>query len=240
MVRKTNRALLLIFIYKHCVRNHIIKILYKDIVYNIQIMNKPPDKTSYYKCIKVPLKHITKHDTVIQKINETVIKANKIVIYALQFIKLYCINEFDESKILPKIDEEFINAVMKTLCKESSTGRPPSDKTKKLKDKLKEFYDKHFKSLITDDDLDYLHMNTILDYLATDILTMYENNIKQHYVEYVERFVNVFLKKKETIEKINNEKISQNQKDIKIKEFVAQLRKVKKDFLDVDNQHFQS
>ena len=45
-------------------------------------------------------------------------------------------------------------------------------------------------------------MNTILDYLTTDILTMYENNIKLHYVEYVERYVNVIWKKKFKINKI--------------------------------------
>ena len=38
-------------------------------------------------------------------------------------------------------------------------------------------------------------MNTILDYLTIDILTMYENNIKNHFVEYVERYVNMVWKK---------------------------------------------
>ena len=204
-------------------------------------MKKQPDKNSYYKCVKVPLKYIAKYDKVIEKINETVIKANKIVIYSLQFIKLYCINEYDENKVLPKIDEEFINAVMKTMCKESSTGRPPSKKTKELKDKLKTFYDDHFKELMTDNDLDYLHMNTILDYLATDILTMYENNIKQHYIEYLERFVNVNWNKKETIDKINEEKdLSKNQKEIQIKEFVAELRKVKLDLLNIEDKELKS
>ena len=44
-------------------------------------------------------------------------------------------------------------------------------------------------------------MNTILDYLTIDILTMYENNIKQHFIEYIERYVNVMFEKKNTIEK---------------------------------------
>ena len=39
---------------------------------------------------------------------------------------------------------------------------------------------------------DFLKMlNTILDYLCIDIITMYENNIKQHFIEYIERYVNV-------------------------------------------------
>ena len=40
-------------------------------------------------------------------------------------------------------------------------------------------------------------MNTVLDYLAIGILTMYENNIKQHFIEYIERFVNVVWRKKQ-------------------------------------------
>jgi hypothetical protein len=43
--------------------------------------------------------------------------------------------------------------------------------------------------------LEYTYMNTILDYLTIDILTMYENNIKNHFVEYVERYVNMVWKK---------------------------------------------
>ena len=39
-------------------------------------------------------------------------------------------------------------------------------------------------------------MSTILDYLTIYTLTMYGNNIKIHYVEYIERFVNVVWKKK--------------------------------------------
>ena len=39
---------------------------------------EPPD--DYFKCVKVSLKHVLKHFEVNQpKINETVIKANKIV-----------------------------------------------------------------------------------------------------------------------------------------------------------------
>jgi len=34
-------------------------------------------------------------------------------------------------------------------------------------------------------------MNTVLDYLAIDVTTMYENNIKLHFFEYVERLATV-------------------------------------------------
>ena len=202
---------------------------------------KPPDKNSYYKCIKVPLKSIAKYDNVIEKINKIVIKANKIVIYTLQYIKLYSLYKFENDDVLPQISEKFINTVMKTLCKETASGRPPSKETQILKNELKELYNNEFKELNVDENLDYLNMNTILDYLATDIKTMFDNNIKQHYIEYVERFVNIFWKKKETIDKINEDKeLSKNQKDIKIKEFVAELRKVKLDLLNIEDKELKS
>ena len=55
-------------------------------------------------------------------------------------------------------------------------------------------------------------MNTILDYLTIDILTMYENNIKLHYVEYVERYVNVVWKKKLLKEKIKRMGVTQKER----------------------------
>ena len=52
-------------------------------------------------------------------------------------------------------------------------------------------------------------MNTILDYLTFDILTMYEDNIKLHYVEYVERYVNVVWKKSFLVGKIRKMNITE-------------------------------
>jgi len=55
-----------------------------------------------------------------------------------------------------------------------------------------------------DEELDYTHINTILDYLTIDIITMYENNIKEHFIEYLERYVNIVWKKKYLTQKIKN------------------------------------
>ncbi len=41
-------------------------------------------------------------------------------------------------------------------------------------------------------------MDTVLNYMTTQVITMCENNTKQHMIEYVERFVNVRWEKKET------------------------------------------
>ena len=83
-------------------------------------------------------------------------------------------------------------------------------------------------------------MNTILDYLTIDILTMYENNIKFHYVEYVERYVNVVWKKKFIVSKIRKLNITQKEKEQRVNNLCSQLRKIKTDLLNTETTNYKS
>ena len=220
---------------------------------------KPPDKSvDYFKCIKIPLKHILKNpDINLPKITDAVIKCNKIIINTLMFMKLYLLDYFERNNklpevselnsetkaktrfnpVLPEIDKVFVNSCMKILCNENVSGRPPKKEIKELKDKLTTFYNSNYKPLIKDTNLDYTHLNTVLDYLTIGIITMYENNIKLHYVEYIERYVNNVWKKKETIVKIKEEnKENDKQKEL-INEFCRQLGKIKTDILETTTEY---
>ena len=200
---------------------------------------KPPDKaTDYFKCVKVPLKHVLKNpDINSPKITDAVIRCNKIVINTLMFMKLYLLDHFEKNNKLPEIDKVFVNSCMKILCNESGTGRPPKKEIKELKDKLTTFYNSNYKPLINDTDLDYTHLNTVLDYLTIGIITMYENNIKLHYVEYIERYVNIVWKKKETIVKIKEENKEEDKQKELVNEFCRQLRKIKTDILEISSEY---
>ncbi|RKO93475.1 hypothetical protein BDK51DRAFT_25608 [Blyttiomyces helicus] len=81
--------------------------------------------------------------------------------------------------------------------------------------------------------LNYLNLGTVLDYLAIDAITIYENNIKQHYVEYVERLVNSIWGKKQMITLIKKRR-NLTSKDLnnKINNLCVQLRKIKNDMLN--------
>ena len=200
---------------------------------------KPPDKPAdYFKCVKIPIKHILKNpDINLPKITDAVIKCNKIVINTLMFMKLYLLDYFEKNNKLPEIDKVFVNSCMKILCNESVSGRPPKKEIKELKDKLTTFYNSDYKSLIKDTNLDYTHLNTVLDYLTISIITMYENNIKLHYVEYIERFVNIIWKKKETIIKIKEENKNEDKQKELVNEFCRQLRKIKTDILEITTEY---
>lgn len=205
----------------------------------MEIKEKPPD--DFFKGIKTSLKSVLKHpDINLPKISNAVIKCNKIVIQTLMFIKLFLLDHYDKHNNLPTINDEFINSCMKILCNEKASGRPPKKEIKELKDRLTAFYKTDFQPLIQNENLDYTHMNTILDYLTIDILTMYENNIKLHYVEYVERYVNVVWKKKFIVSKIRKLNITQKTKEQRVNNLCNQLRKIKTDLLNIENINYKS
>ena len=205
----------------------------------MSMKEKPPE---FFKSIKISLKKITKHPEInILKINDAVIKANKIVIHTLQFMKLFLLHHYDNNGFtIPKIDGEFINSTMKILCQEKPQGRPPKPEIKLLKDKLTKFYEEHYKPTTQQDTLDYTHINTVLDYLTEDIITMYENNIMFNYVDYIERYVNVVWKKKFFLEKITKISKTKADRETRKRNLCNDLRKIKNDLLNVENTECKS
>lgn len=186
----------------------------------------------YYRTIKQSLKNILKHPEHQDVILETVMSAHRIVIHTLQFLKLYLLHHYDLTSTIPVVDEVLLLNIMKVLCEESTAqegeetkkqGRPPKAETVALKTELLTFHREHYKPTMTHGEtLSYKNMNTILAYLTTDLLTVYETNIKQHYVEYVERFINmVFMKKEKCVSMSKEEKAY----------FTSSLRKIKNQLL---------
>ena len=84
------------------------------------------------------------------------------------------------------------------------------------------------------------YINTISDYISVDILTMYENDIKSYYVEYVERYVSVVWKKKFIMNKIRMLNVTQKAKEQLISNLCNQLQKIKIDLLNVENINHKS
>lgn len=145
----------------------------------------PPDKElNYYKCVKLPLKHVLKdYADNWEKINNAVIMCDKIVTNTLLFMKLYLLDQFEKTKTIPVIDDFFAYSCLKTMCiKNTQKGKPPNKETVELMFKLKSFYEQEFKPYITYEALTYTNLDTTLKYLSTGIVTIYENNIKMHYV----------------------------------------------------------
>ena len=203
-------------------------------------MEKAKEKPlGFFKSTKTSLKSILKHPEInTTKINDVVIKAHKIVIHTLQFLKMYTLYHYQtHSQTIPIIDKILILNVMKVVCGEKHTkqGKPPKKETVELTEKLTSFYTEHYKPYTQPEQLDYEYMSNVLSYLCEDIMTMYENNIQLHYVDYVERFVNVVWKKKMMVEKIRKIFPTKKEREARVRQLEKELRKIKNDLLNVDN-----
>jgi hypothetical protein len=131
---------------------------------------------------------------------------------------------------------------MKVVCGEKTEkrGKPAKNETIEMKNMLTTFYNHHYLPLTQNDPINYTGLNTVMDYLKEDIMTMYENNIQLHYVEYVERYVNIVWKKNMIVEKIRKMYKTKKERETKIRNLCNELRKIKNDLLNVVNTNYTS
>jgi hypothetical protein len=149
-------------------------------------MKKPPDK---YKCIKLPITSILNNNEESQKIfnsiQDAVYRTNYITTKTSLLLRLWCLEKFHNGIEIPLINENTIKMSMKSLILPSSGPKPKNNNLLLLNE---------FKNLHNFTLEDGVNLSSILDYYAITILTSIETNIKMHFFDYVNRFINSYFK----------------------------------------------
>ena len=183
----------------------------------------------FYKVIKNKLSNVVEDKASLETIQSIVIAVHHLSIYTLDFLKAYLLYNYEQQRPLPVIDETLIRNIMTVLCektdkdKQSRASRLKKE-TKDLKARLGEFYDAHFRSIVPADTVfQSTNLLQVWTYFARDVVKDYENNIKQHFAAYVQRFVNVVCNKKQVMESMaSDEKAA----------FTKRLQKIKTQILE--------
>jgi hypothetical protein len=186
---------------------------------------KPPDK---YHTMKCPIKNIIIDNKSITTIFDAMMRTNKIVIQSYQFLRLWILKQYHDKKIIPEITEDTIKMSFKVLTLKSKCGPKLKGNNAKILNEFTNFYDKEYKGLEYQK-VDGLNLSQILEYMAVDMLTNIENNIKLNFIAYVKRFVNSLFRK------INNELIENADKNTKTKvrkELNKEIFQIKEDLLN--------
>ena len=149
-------------------------------------MKKPPDK---YKCIKLPITYILNNNDESKKIFNTiqdaVYRTNYITTKTSLLLRLWCLDKYHNGIDIPLIDENTIKMSMKSILL-SSRGPKPKNNNLLLLNEFKNLYNFTLE--------DGVNLSSILDYYAITILTSIETNIKIHFFDYVNRFINSYFK----------------------------------------------
>ncbi len=171
-----------------------------------QQLKEPPDK---YKCIKLPLyKTLKQNDqTTFNTINNAVYRTNIITTKAYMLIRLWILDKYHNNIDIPHITLDTIKMAFKSIVK-SSSGPKPKGNNLQLYEEFKKLY-------IFDELENGLNLSSVLDYYATSMITAIENNIKMHFFDYVNRYINSIFKHKYKKEIENKDFKKQLFKDLK-------------------------
>ena len=189
---------------------------------------KMKESFDFMKTNKDNIKNIIKEQSILPIINELVIRTNKIVIHANNFIKLYFLYLYKNKKQFPIIDKNFVSDVFKaiTVRKCGQGGYTDDNMPEKLKT-LVDFYKNYYsKTILKDEKMYYDKLSYILAYEAIDITTNVNNNIQEHFVQHLNKFVNISFNVKEKIDEINKKKLDKDEKKKKKQEFYKEIRLV--------------
>ena len=149
-------------------------------------MRKPPDK---YKCIKLPINSILNNNeesqNIFNTIQDAVYRTNYITTKTSLLLRLWCLEKYHNGIDIPLIYENTIKMCMKSLILASSGPKPKNNNLLLLNE---------FKNLHNFTLEDGVNLSSILNYYAITILTSIETNIKMHFFDYVNRFINSYFK----------------------------------------------
>jgi hypothetical protein len=189
-------------------------------------MNKKgPDK---YRTVKCSLKRIIKDDNDIASIHDVMMRTHKLSIHASQFLRLWLLDKYHNQKDLPIITEDTIIMAYKSL-RDKCRGPKPKGANLKLLNDFNNFYTSHYQKLGLENKIDGTNLPHILIDMATEMLTNIENNVKLHFVKYLNRFVNASFKME------HRQQIEDTPKGYKIhvrKQLNLDLHAIKQDFLN--------
>jgi hypothetical protein len=147
-------------------------------------------KPSSYRTVKTSLKSILRdYETYQPILNDVVLRCNSIVTETYQFIRLYCLYKFHHKEPMPSLDEKFILYCIRATGSRDNRGKKAENET--LQKELEDFYTREFQPLLAHSEKhDLRNFTTLLPYLATQIHTGLHNNLKEHFITRLLRFIN--------------------------------------------------
>lgn len=194
------------------------------------------DNYDFMKTNKDNIKNIIRNPETLKIINNLAIKTNKIVIHAYNFIKLYCIHLFENNLDFPEFDKEYIMDVFKAITtrKCGSGGYTTNNMPQQLKE-LTNFFEEHYKDILTpNEELLYDKMSYVLAYEAIDMTTNIYINVRERYLQQLNKLVNITFKYKDQLNQIKEKfKKTETIKEKK-KELYEEFKQIKNDILNTD------
>jgi hypothetical protein len=148
---------------------------------------EPPDK---YRCLKIHISSILYKDNeeakeIMNILQNAIIRTNAITTKTYFLLRLWVLHKYHNNQEIPEITEDTISMCMKSIIK-SSSGQKPKDNNAILLDE--------FQKINIFELEDGSNLSSVLDYYATTMITVIQNNIKMRFFDYIKRYINSYFK----------------------------------------------
>jgi len=164
---------------------------------------KPIDRGKQtHKIIKSSLKNVlNNYEDFISAIENTVLRTNKIIVVAYQFLRAFIIEKYDDNI---KIDRQFMYNILKTVSNNNKIDFKDNDKYKDIFKFYNDIFINHMNY-----EFDNSNLSFILQYASIEMNTCFQNNIMNHFKDYLNRYINIlfFNSQKDEISKIKDKTI---------------------------------
>jgi hypothetical protein len=158
---------------------------------------KTPDTSIFEKkqkgnftVVKTSLKSILKnYEHNFPIINDLVLECNDIVIRTYQFLRLFILHKYYNNQPIPKLDKDTILYFIRACGIRNKQGR--KSQNKKFEDELNNFYETEFQPCINKPKFSLKNKSYVTPYLAQQIQTAFNNNLKEHFITRIRRFMNI-------------------------------------------------
>ena len=149
-----------------------------------------PKTRGNFIVVKTSLKSILKdYETNFPIINNLVLECNEIVIRTYQFIRLFILHKYYKNETIPKLDKDTILYFIRAGGIRDKRGKTAMNKV--FEKELNDFYDKEYQPCINNPKYNLKNKSYITPYLAQQIQTSFNNNLKEHFITRMRRFMNV-------------------------------------------------
>ena len=140
--------------------------------------------------VKTSLKSILKdYDYNFSIINNLVLECNEIVIRTYQFIRLFILYKYYKNESIPKLDKDNILYFIRACGIRDKRGKTSTNKD--FEKELNDFYEREYQPCINKPKFNLKNKSYITPYLAQQIQTSFNNNLKEHFITRIRRFMNI-------------------------------------------------
>ena len=142
----------------------------------------------YHRTLKCALGSIvTNANNALEKIQGIVLQMNSARFHTLQFYKLYCIHQNNICMPIPVMNKSYLMMIMRVLSENKQHGKSQVDP--EIFNELKNFYETHCKPLISRKMESITGLALVQEYMITDIITDFENNIKMYHYNHLKKYI---------------------------------------------------